>query len=353
MASASAATPTDRAGVPAPSLRLNNIAELRLFFAASVMFSHAALLRQPDGMLLLRIILNSEAAVQGFFILSGFLVSGSFARLHAPQTFWRRRFWRIYPGYAVAVLFFAMLAMAQAAWLDGVRAFPDAARYFAANFATLNFLQPTITGVFADNPMQPVNGALWSIKVELMFYAILPFVIFAANRFGYRAVVLALILAGTLYWPALQALGAALGHEVPGSLRLQLPGQLHYFGLGVALFAFSKGHLSRTTVVLLLALMLLLLFVQGHWREALQASVLVAIIAGVTKMRQLPSITGERDLSYGIYLSHFPIIQILLAFGAGAWPTALYFAAVVACATAYALASWHGIEKPALSRWGK
>ena len=334
----------------ARGVRFNNISHLRLLFAASVMVSHALLLLDPNSYRLIRIVLNSEAAVQGFFILSGMLVFGSFARIASASSFWRRRLARLYPGYAVAVLVFAGLVLAQA-MLQGVAVEWDTVpRYLAANLATLNFLQPTIGGVFEDSHQPAINGALWSIKVELMFYAFVPLLFAIGRRVGFGLLAAALIAAGVLYWPVLLWLGEQAGVGIPVSFKFQLPGQVHYFALGVGLFAVTEGRIDMRAMALLVGLMIALLALVGQSREALQAAVLVAIIGGVSRLPAVAEPFGGRDLSYGIYLAHFPLIHILLAAGAAAvLPVGAFVALVVVLAGLYALASWHLIEKPALA----
>jgi peptidoglycan/LPS O-acetylase OafA/YrhL len=162
-----AAVAENGAAVQPAGARLRNVTELRLLFAASVMLSHAALLAAGDAHRLLRTILNSEAAVQAFFILSGYLVCGSYGRLRDPLQFYTRRVLRIYPAYLVAVLLFLALGLGQAMILGNAVAWGDLPRYLIANLTTLNFLQPTVGGVFASNLQPMINGALWSIKVEL------------------------------------------------------------------------------------------------------------------------------------------------------------------------------------------
>ena len=335
-----------------PRARLNNVAELRLLFAASVMLSHAALLSDPASYVPLRFILNSEAAVQGFFILSGFLVCGSYSRIGDPLKFYVRRFMRIYPAYLVAVLLFLALGIAQA-MLSGVTvAWHELPRYLAANLTTLNFLQPTVGGVFAGNSIEAINGALWSIKVELMFYAVLPLIYVIGRRSSFTFVAAALIAAGALYWPVLNWLGDQWDLPVSHSFRVQLPGQLQYFGLGVALFARSRGEIGTMTMVALAAFAVVLLAVVNDPREAAQALVLIVIIGGLTALPQMPAPFAGQDLSYGIYLSHFPLVQLLLVAGMGSAPFLLYLATVVILATAYGFLSWRLIERPALE-WGR
>jgi peptidoglycan/LPS O-acetylase OafA/YrhL len=333
-------------------VRLNNVAELRLLFASSVMLSHSALLANPDGYRVLRTLLNSEASVQGFFILSGFLVCGSFSRIGDPLVFYKRRLLRIYPAYLVAVLLFLALGLGQA-MLRGIPiAWGELPRYLAANLTTLNFLQPTVGGVFAGNPMPAINGALWSIKVELMFYALLPLLYAIGQRISLAALAALLIAGGALYWPVLNWLGDSWGMAVPLSLKFQLPGQIHYFGIGIALFARSRGQISNFTLLALIVWALALLMAFSGGREAIQALVLVAIIGGGTVLPQVRDVFGGQDISYGVYLSHFPTIQLLLAAGMGAAPFGLYLACVVVIAVAYGIASWRLIERPALA-WSR
>jgi peptidoglycan/LPS O-acetylase OafA/YrhL len=332
-----------------PALRLRNVSELRLFFAASVLLSHAATLANPAGYAPLRMVLNSEAAVQGFFVLSAFLVCGSYSRILDPLKFYKRRFLRIYPAYIMAVLLFLGLGIAQALLRGVPVAWNELPRYLAANLSTLNFIQPTLGGVFAGNAITAINGALWSIKVELMFYAVLPLLFAVGQRTSFFALAAVMIAAGALYWPILTWLGESLGVAWPPSFRYQLPGQLHFFGLGVALFAWSRHKIGTRGMMALAVWAPLLLVMVGARYEATHALVLVTIIAGVTALPQVPDVLLGQDTSYGVYLSHFPLIQLLLAAGMGAAPFALYAVTVAALAFAYGLLSWRFVEKPALS----
>lgn len=52
-------------------------------------------------------------------------------------------------------------------------------KYIFWNTLMLNFMCPILPGVFNGNP---VNGALWTIKVEIGFYLILPVLISVLDR---------------------------------------------------------------------------------------------------------------------------------------------------------------------------
>ena len=337
-------------------LRLNNVSELRLLFAACVVLSHAVQLSAARHFDVIRLVMNSEVAVQGFFILSGYLVFGSYDRIQAPLDFYRRRIARIYPAYFVAVTLFLALVLAEAEVLGGAIHWADVPRYLGFNLLTLNFLQPDIGGVFAGNTAQAINGALWSIKVELMFYACVPPLYALARRTSPVAVALALIAAGVLWWPALEVAGAATGHAVPESLRNQLPGQLHFFGLGLALFAFSSGRLKLGGLIGIVAVTIVLLLVLVDVRSAANVAGLVTVIAALASARPLGTVFADTDISYGIYLCHFPIIQMLLAAGAGTWPFLLLLAVVLTLVPLYGVLSWRLVEEPALElnkRWSR
>ena len=332
-----------------PAMRLRNISELRLIFAGSVVLSHAASLLGGDSQYWLRVILNSEAAVQGFFILSGYLVCGSYDRLRSPRAFYTRRLLRLYPAYAVAVLLFITLGIAQALWLGNRVHWAELPSYLAANLTTLNFLKHDVGGVFAANPIDVVNGALWSIKVELMFYASLPLLFWIGRRASFLALSAALIIAGVLWWPVLNWAGAMWGIVPPLSFKFQLPGQIHFFALGMALFARSRGYIALPALIALIAGALVLLAFLGEGREAANAFILVMLIAIVSAMPQIPDIFRGQDISYGIYLCHFPLIQLLIAAGAGQLPFPLYLGIVVVLSILYGLASWRWIERRALA----
>jgi len=66
-------------------------------------------------------------------------------------------------------------------------------------------------------------------------------------------------------------------------------------------------------------------------------------------VKHRPELDLRHDLSYGIYLWHFPVIQTLVSLGVfqlAPWPTALLAALLV---VGIAWASWRWVEAPALA----
>src|SRR5689334_4137527 len=91
-----------------PSARLqNNFGAMRLFFAALVLFAHCyplvgASTADPLYRATSRQTTLGSIAVDGFFLISGYLIARSWARSRSATDFIRKRILRIYPGYLVA-----------------------------------------------------------------------------------------------------------------------------------------------------------------------------------------------------------------------------------------------------------
>ena len=120
-----------------------------------------------------------------FFVVSGFLITGSYERCHGLAAFYVRRIFRLYPMYLFVVLLqtAAMLALLPA----GPFSEPHATlRYVAANAVLANFLQYDIGGVLSGCAIPASIPSLWTLKIEIGFYLIVPVIYLAARRWGPR-----------------------------------------------------------------------------------------------------------------------------------------------------------------------
>lgn len=325
-------------------MRFRNLTELRLSFALCVVVAHTIQLAGFDELYWFRSVFSTEVAVQGFFILSGFLVLGSYQRSCGLREFYTRRAARIFPAYVMTVLlFFAAICIQHGRVPD------NSTRYVFANLSLLNFVAPSLEGVFTGNLYPEVNGALWTIKVEVMFYAVLPALAWAIRRWNGLVVAVALMGAGILWRPLLDLLGAWRGVPLHPSLVHQLPGQLHFFAIGFLLWELARGARLRAAA-LVLAFGVSLACIVGQWQLALQMTGLFAFIYVLINAPQLGRAEGGDDISYGVYLSHFPIVQILAATGvAQLLPHIAFIGTVVTLALMYGFASWRLVEQPALA----
>lgn len=327
----------------------NNFDLLRFLFASTVMLVHAHVLsRQPELAFLSRW-LSSEVAVRAFFVVSGLLVFMSYDKTRNLARYAEKRLRRIYPAYFTVVAGCAVLLFFASRAGLGEYFGPGVAKYLAANLAFLNFLWPSLPGVFEGNGLSEVNGALWTLKIEVMFYVAVPVVAWMFGRLGRLRVIVGIYVLSVLYVWVFERLAVESGSEIYLVIGRQLPGQLSYFMVG-ALWYYYYGFLERHAAgiaVAALALMLLHRFLPMPWLEPLWLGTLV-VLAGFYLYAGNFGRFG--DFSYGIYILHFPILQLMTQAGLFAWSP--FGALALACATVVgaAVLLWHLVERPFLNR---
>ncbi len=328
--------------------RPNNFDLLRLVFASIVMLVHLHALSAEPALAFLSVALSSELAVEGFFVISGYLVVMSYERSAGSKDYWEKRIRRIYPAYASVVLGCAFLG-----WLITST---TTAEYFsgawlchvAANLAFLNFMAPELPGVFADNPWHAVNGALWTIKLEVGFYMIVPLLVWFARGTRPWIVVGVVYVASVLYPMLLERVIHGAGKETYQILARQLPGQLAYFAMGAGAWWYRAIPRRRMLMAMAVALPLLM-FMPAMLQPMLRPLTLGIVVIGTAVVLPRVGNAGRYgDFSYGIYIMHFPLIQLLVSEG---WFRAAPLAASAASMTFIATAawlSWNFIERPML-----
>jgi peptidoglycan/LPS O-acetylase OafA/YrhL len=308
---------------------------LRAFLAYAVVVYHSGYLTGHD-----RFTPPSLAgvAVGGFFVISGFLLTWSLDRNPDLKAFALKRFFRIYPLYAVVMLVQAAILVAEVGTLrDGIAA--EVLRYLGANLVFANFLQPTIGETLSGLRLDAINGSAWTLKVEIACYIALPFVLAAQRRLGIAFTAgLALLLAG---YPLL--VGAA--GEPRGTLYLSLAS---FFMAGSLLYRW--GHYLDRYKALFLPLAvagapLVVLGASAVMRVPIGAQIVVGLwvycvaFAGRT-------MTVKNDVSYGAYLLHFPLIQLGILHGLLGNDVRLDTALVILVTTSLAWLSFRHLEGP-------
>lgn len=337
--------------VRAPPEGGNNFHLLRLIFAAMVAAYHLLLLPGVGlwSGLVDRAALGAELGVQGFFVLSGFLVAGSLERSRTLGLYTEKRVRRLYPAYAIVVIACALAAFAFSA--EARERPEDVGAYLGWNLIFLNFMQPELPGLFVDNPFTVVNGALWTLKIEVMFYIALPLLALLlrwADR--WRWLVMAAIYLLAEVW----RIGLREMHETGGAgvlfveLSRQLPGQMSFFITGVALYLLREriAHFWPAAPVGALLLAASIVWPEAEPLRAAGLGLLTVWLAVGTGV----SINAARfgDLSYGVYIIHFPVIQALTALALFERMPLLAAAAAVAITLVLALLLWRLVERPFL-----
>lgn len=276
-----------------------------------------------------------------FFVLSGFLVTGSAQRLGRVVPFLGFRVLRILPALCVEVTLSAIvlgIGFSTLTFGDYVRD-PSFWHYFG-NILGINWFR--LPGVFAANPSDLVNVNLWTLPAEFYCYLFMALAI-PLRLIQRRRLFLALfgLASLVLFWASLTQ-----GYGIRPSVW-SAPAIVYCFFVGVVLFQW-RDRIRLNLGLFLLALGLVLgsfLRPELAFFTALPLSYLVVWL-GCNPRLALPFLKG-RDYSYGLYLYGFPITQAILALSPGIGRPAL-FATALGLTLGVAALSWHLIEKPFL-----
>ncbi len=322
----------------------NNFDLVRIIFAIDILFYHLYALSAIDLFRYLHF--DSTAVVRGFFVISGFLIFRSYENTGPLKDFFVKRIRRIYPAYCCAIVIFALVLSLFS--LEGAGHYFTSrglARYVTANLLFMNFLAPCLPGVFVQNPLCAVNGALWTMKIEVMFYAVLPGLVWLLRKYHKAAVFACLYLASCLYVYYFRNI------HVSEELSKQLPAQLPYFLSGGMIFYYFE-HFKRYRHIAMAAASILLIssyLVDIPYTIPFSLSVVILYVVFFVPA-SLAGIGKIGDISYGIYIFHFPVIQIFVQTGLLKNHPVTAVPAILAIVLTLALLSWHLVEKRLLKR---
>jgi peptidoglycan/LPS O-acetylase OafA/YrhL len=294
-------------------------------------------------------------AVNLFFVISGYLIFVSWRRNPSVKFFCWSRFLRIVPG--LFVMIFVSVAILGAAFSD--LTFPKFAtdaqtiRYIAGCLSIV-FVKYDLPGVFSTNPLQAVNGSLWTLRYEIFCYSAvavagciglwkLPRVRVAVILIGLIATSIVLISID-LIWVDLRD----SNHRVGMLYEVSRLGMCFLLG---GLYADIEEKV-RLRLVFLFGLLLLTLAAIGTPVFAPVANIATAYaaiwFALVPNGNWIKWTRSAPDYSYGIYIYAFPVQQALISLVPGISPIGAIVGGLFSTLL-FAGLSWHLVEKPALS----
>jgi peptidoglycan/LPS O-acetylase OafA/YrhL len=339
-----------------------------------------------DGGALRNVFVSSYMGVDMLFIASGFVlflpvvVDGS---VGGGRRYALRRAARIVPAFYVALV----VSYAVSALVGGSRLGPGG---WLSHALFLHAEAHDVSKVGFG-----VNGAMWTMSVEVLFYIALPFV---ASWYRRRPITgLLLAFAGAELWhlltlklPALVAnSGLAWAGTEQAQLRMALafPGYLAQFATGMtAAWLFIKmrehrEHLASHVALIQIAAFtgaLAIAYLRGweaagnvagpfdHWVKTADRTfffgvLVLATALATSRMQWLWANPVSRTLGricYGTYLAHLPIIALVIpALGLHARTTSnaeflMLSGAVVPLAILAGSLSWRYLEEP-FRRWAR
>lgn len=317
-----------------------NMDLIRYVLAFGVVVAHFNLLTDHS----VGYFISSSDCVGAFFALSGFLVYPSFEKVPDLRKYCADRAFRILPPY-FTIVFLCAAALVFASNLTPAEYFSSSGfwKYLAANLSFLNWIHPSLPGVFQGDSyvVDAVNGSLWTMKVEWCLYLSVPIVVWGIRRFRlnrYKTVV-AIIALSIIYRLGFAYLYETTGSEMLRILSRQFFGQLSYFYVGVLIY-FCRGRFSANLLwMFCLGLTLYLLTPSIPYGHIIISPVAVSVsVLALSLTTRTPAILRHRhNVSYEIYLFHFPIEQLLIFAGLNTLPVWASLTLVTAATVVLAL----------------
>lgn len=372
---------TQPAAAAAPGGTISGIDGLRALGVVGVVTWHAVIVLALPGWWTRELILQSRTAVEMFFILSGFLMYRSFVAANLtgrrpPRlgSFARIRFLRVFPAFWLAlVVSTVVLGKTE---IETTRDW----------LAHLTLQQP-----WSEHQMLRGLGVTWTLAAEVLFYSLLPLYAWGMRSLGSRIGTLraeylgagALVVAGL----AFQVWADSTGRMFAGGLWF--PFYWPMFGLGIGLAVAERSLALAGRIVapvewvkrhpalcwtaggaILVAMSLSrpfqfkAHFAFDYWAQYHDVSAVAAFLivlplvfrsvdeSRIHRFLRRPEIAYLGVVSYGMYLWHMPIIDVIredwlgLEQMQGNW--LLIGGLTLLVTLAVSATSWHLMEKPLL-----
>lgn len=313
----------------------NNFHFLRLLLAILVILAHSPILvdgdrhREPLTWAFGTDINIGDVAVDGFFLISGYLIAMSWLADPSLVRFLLKRLLRIMPGFTVAVLVSVVVVgpLGDPDWWSHFRP-----RVFVSKLAILSL--SGLPESFPGSHYPAVNDPTWTIRFEVACYVL----------------VAGLGVLGLLRrrWTLLVITGGCLIYSIiasPQPIRRFIP--LYLAGTCFYLFRDVIRYTARGSALAVVA------FVVCQNNSAV-AHAMMPILGGYLLFAAafapsplLRSFGTRPDISFGVYLYAWPIAKLLI-WRSPDLPLWTLNISTILLAVAAGLASWYAVEFPAL-----
>jgi len=326
----------------------NFFTPLRLIFASLVVLGHTFIIAMRDASMEPRVLYHytfSYLAVNLFFIASGFLVTKSMVYRGDTPSFISARALRIFPALIVHVIFVMIVIgpLATKAPLGEFFSDPD---WFLQPFKVLTFYETNMNmpRIFETNGEQLGSAPLWTLRFEVLAY-IGTLGVFLLGFLRKKWMVLLQFILPSVGW--ILGLHFGLFERLPATIE-----NLFRFGIAYGLGASIYAYRDRLTF----GWVMLGVFAAASYllRETPVVEVLINILLAWLVFRvayvKIPKFNWMQripDLSYGIYIYHWCVLQMMFYWFPNLNVLELFVIGFIPTVALSAL-SWYIIEKPAL-----
>lgn len=289
----------------------------------------------------------SYLAVNIFFIASGFLVTKSMMYRKDAADYSSARIMRIYPALIAHVLFVMFIIGPIATNLPLAKFFTDP-QVLLQPLMVLTFTETSMTmpGMFENNAEPRASAALWTLRYEMLAY-IGTLILFSLGLFRHRWMIVAQFMLTVLAWIGAHMTGLYEG--LMPTLQALLRFGMAYT-LGSVIYAYQDKmsfHILGLAVLSIVA-----------WLNPVTAfnEIFMNLVLGYglfflayQKMPKLTRLTRMSDISYGVYIYHWCVLQTIRHFWVDVSVAELIMTALP-ITLILSWASWHWVEKPMLAR---
>ena len=234
---------------------------------------------------------HGHYGVHLFFIISGFVIFMTLERLNSGKEFLKRRFIRLYPTFWLCLLITFSISS-----LAGISQFKRSIIELFINFTMIPSLLRT----------KPVDGAYWSLEVELLFY----FLMFLIVKMGRKGD----ILIFNIFWLIISIFISYF--KIPYLNVLLITDYSYLFIAGISFYKlWSDSNKISNHFIIVLCLM------YGFIIKGVEEGVVVSLFlilfylfihGSLEFLRSFRFLTFFGNISYPFYLLHQVIGMILI-----------------------------------------
>ena len=306
---------------------LNSFSAVRLILAFIVLVGHSGSTSGKEFSFSVGIIPLRDLSVFCFFILSGYLITPGLLR-GGEIYYLVRRIARIYPAYVGAILVVGFGISSLWQMLAPVKSFSvsNQIQYFAFNvlpppglFSQESKMVDFLAGQPISVPLSGIpNGSLWSLTLEFLAYLALVVLFIFSKKIGKSFY---FTLFWTLFIVYIWAIIVAISFDsywlrnptIFEATLLKWPYLLCF--LSGAFFSLNENRKWDSNPISFLMLILFLVSTNNPLLFALVgAFCLTILIVNLGESTMFARLPLRVDISYGIYLYHFPVQQTLAQF---------------------------------------
>jgi peptidoglycan/LPS O-acetylase OafA/YrhL len=336
--------------------RENNFDLLRLFAALQVFIIHMAGHLKVD-LGIFGVVLRYFPGVPIFFTISGFLITMSYCKSKSIKQFFYNRFLRIFPALWMCIFLTVISILCFRGITFHALFSKDVMFYILGNLTILQAAH--IPDAIKSWGIGSLNGSLWTIPIEIQFYIFIPMVFFLLKKIP---ILFKLLFFGICSYTINRILSINVSTKAEVFVYITVVPFLFYFMYGSIVYLlwekikkYIENRLFFWMILYFIYItvfgILLKLYTPSYYPNffefisSLLLSMMIFSIAFSHNHLSNKLLHGA-DISYGVYLYHMPVINIVL--NSFHNYQSYYIIIIFIVVIFFGCMSWFFIEKPML-----